>query len=203
MVERSKLHRLNNVLLGLIILINLYIILAPFSPAVAFWYQQKHDSKRELQLSHAIQPTNKSSSSPITKSQLQGDQVIIPSIFLDQTINEGSQTYTELSKGVWRWPNGSTPDKGGNTILIGHRFTYTDPRGVFYELNEVKLNDEIGVVWNNSVYDYSVTSINQVSPSQTSILDQTTQPEITLYTCTPLFSPKYRLVIVAQLEKNS
>jgi LPXTG-site transpeptidase (sortase) family protein len=196
----KKLHRLNNVLLGLIILINLYIIVAPFSPAIIFWYQQKHDVRRKQELSHIMQPAT---TTKIGSTTIQANQVIIPSILLDQNIYEGSQTYVELAKGVWRWPDGSTPDKGGNTILIGHRFTYTDPRGVFYELNEVKLGEQIGVIWNGVIYDYNVTNIAQDAPTETSILNQTTQPELTLYTCTPLFSPKYRLVIIAQLEKQS
>jgi LPXTG-site transpeptidase (sortase) family protein len=200
MPSDPKLRRINDGLLALIILLNLYIIVAPFSPALVFWYQKKYETKRQQQLVQKIQALTPSSRAVTSSSGSQPNQVIIPSILLDQTINEGSQMYVELDKGVWRWPDGSTPAKGGNTILIGHRFTYTNPRGVFYELNEVKLGDQIGVIWNNVSYDYKVSSINQVAPTQTSILDQTSQPEITLYTCTPLFAPKYRLVVVAQLE---
>jgi sortase A len=133
----------------------------------------------------------------------QPDQVIIPHIFLDQPIHEGHETYVELAQGVWRWPFGSTPAAGGNTILIGHRFTYTNPRGVFYELNDVRVGDRIGVIWQNKTYNYAVTSVSQVLPQNTTILSQTTQPELTLYTCTPLYVPKYRLVIVARLEHTS
>jgi len=198
--------RLNNLLLGLIICINLYIIASPFSPAIVFWYQKSHDSARQQTLREAIVVSSKPSTAlPSTSSgvSLTTNQLINPAILLDQTINEGSQTYTELAKGVWRWPGGSTPSQGGNTVLVGHRFTYTDPRGVFYELNQVKLGDTIGIIWDGTTYDYIVKSVSQVSPSQTAILDQSTQPEVTLYTCTPLFLPKYRLVVVAGLEAHS
>jgi sortase A len=201
-VQWFNLRRLNNILFGLIVLINLYIIIAPFTPAIVFWYQQHHERAKTQQLSQKIQTTNNSSNA-VASAKPEANQVIIPSILLDQTINEGSQMYQELDKGIWRWPSGSTPDKGGNTILIGHRFTYTNPRGVLYELNEVKLGDEVGIIWNNVTYDYEVSSINQVSPHQTSILNQSQQPEVTLYTCTPLVDPKYRLVVVATLESKS
>jgi sortase A len=111
-----------------------------------------------------------------------------------------SQQYKTLDKGIWRWPRSSTPDKGGNTVFIGHRFTYTNPRGVFYFLNKIKLSDEIGVFWNNKKYLYKVTSVSQVPPNDTAIEDNTPQPELTLFTCTPLWLPKDRLVIVANLE---
>jgi sortase A len=197
------LRRLNNVILALIILINLYVIVAPFTPAIVFWYQQHYDTKKIAQLREKLVEPSHSSASTTSTATSQTNQVIIPSILLDQTINEGTNTYSELAKGVWRWPSGSTPDKGGNTILIGHRFTYTNPRGVFYELNEVAIGDQIGIIWNNKTYDYTVTTITQDSPNQTSILNQTTQPEVTLYTCTPLFAPKFRLVVVATLDGRS
>ena len=98
---------------------------------------------------------------------------------------------------------GRTPDRGGNTVLIGHRFTYTTPRGVFYYLNKVKLNDEIGLWWNNKEYLYRVSGIKEVKPTDTAVENATTQPQLTLFTCTPLWLPKDRLVVVAQLETKS
>lgn len=205
MWRKVSLHQINNLMLGIIILTNLYIIIAPLTPALIYWYQKNYDSQRISQLNQKIvvPKVNKVISKASIPKPSQPNQVIIPSIFLDQPIYEGHETYVELAKGVWRWPSGSTPSSGGNTILIGHRFTYTNPKGVFYELNQIKIGDLIGVIWNNKTYDYKVSSINQVLPTQTSILNQTTQPEITLYTCTPLYAPKYRLVIVAKLEAKS
>jgi sortase A len=121
-------------------------------------------------------------------------------MLLDQPILEGRDTYAILNKGIWRWPASSTPDKGGNTVLLGHRFTYTNPRGVFYFLNKVKVGDEVGVVWQNTTYRYKVSGVKVVPPTDTSILNATEKPTLTLYTCTPLWWPKDRLVITAQLE---
>lgn len=200
MPNDRQLHRINNLLLALIIAVNLYIVLVPFAPGLIFWYQ-RNDTSRRQQLSQKIK-VNSSDPAP-SPAAPQPNQLVIPSILLDQKINEGNQTYVELAKGVWRWPKGSTPDQGGNTVFVGHRFTYTDPRGVFYELNEIKQGDSIGVIWNNKTYNYTVATINQVNPDDTAILQQTSESELTLYTCTPLFAPKYRLVIVADLENHT
>lgn len=113
-----------------------------------------------------------------------------------------AQQYKVLDKGIWRYPKGSTPDKGGNTVLIGHRFTYTNPRGVFYYLNKVAIGDEIGVFWNSKEYLYKVTTITVVDPHNTSIEDATSDARLTLFTCTPLWLPKDRLVVVAELETS-
>jgi LPXTG-site transpeptidase (sortase) family protein len=190
------------VLLAVIILVNLYIIVAPFAPAVIFWWQKDHTT-RSAQLKQLIQPPK-----PNVKSVTPGSPIptqntlIVPSMMLNASILEGTlrNEYKTLDQGIWRWPLGSTPDQGGNTILIGHRFTYTTPRGIFYELNQVAIGDEIGVFWNGKEYLYKVSTITVVPPSQTSILNQTTQAELTLYTCTPTWNPINRLVVVASLE---
>jgi len=195
-----RLSTINNILLGLIIVVDLYVILAPMFPAAAFWWQSHHTHTRQA-LTARLHPAKQPATKPAT---VQPNHVIIPSMLLDQSILEGpvSQQYRILDQGIWRWPAGSTPDKGGNTVLIGHRFTYTNPRGVFYFLNKVVIGDEIGLFWANQEYLYKVSSITVVPPTQTSIEDATTDARLTIFTCTPLWLPKNRLVVVAELERS-
>lgn len=197
-----KLRRINIVLLALIILINGYIIVAPLVPTVTFWWDNRGGT-RQQQLSVAIHPAKQTTGASSTGKPTT-NKVIIPSMLLDQPILEGpvSQTYSILNKGIWRWPKGSTPAKGSNTVLIGHRFTYTQPKGVLYYLNKVKIGDEIGLRWDNTFYTYRVTSIREVPPTEVSIQDPTPDARLTIFTCTPLWLPKDRLVVVAELEGN-
>lgn len=190
-----KLTKINNLLLCLIILINLYIIVAPLVPSVIFWWQSNHTNRKQA-LTTQIQHAKPSKSQP--------NHIVIPSMLLNQPILEGpvSKQYAILDKGIWRWPDSSTPDKGGNTTLLGHRFTYTDPRGVFYFLNKVKMGDEIGMFWNSKEYLYKVSNISEVSPTDTAIENPTKDARLTLFTCTPLWLPKNRLVVVAELEHS-
>lgn len=192
--------RANRILLGLIILVNGYIIIAPFIPVVTFWWNDHGGTKRAA-LTAQIHPRKSSSPAPSTNHP---NSVVIPSMLLDQPIHEGPvrDTYKILNNGIWRWPNGSTPDKGSNTTLIGHRFTYTQPKGVFYYLDKVKINDEIGVWWSNKLYTYRVSTITEVEPTQTSIQDPTADSRLTIFTCTPLWLPHNRLVVVAELENT-
>jgi LPXTG-site transpeptidase (sortase) family protein len=197
-----NLAKINNLLVALIILVNAYIIIAPFWPEVVFYWQNHQGKQQQLQRDIQSLKTSKSGSTSLAS---QPNQVIVPSMLLDQPILEGPtiNRYAVLNRGIWRWPLASTPDKGGNTVLIGHRFTYTNPRGVFYFLNKIQSGNEIGVIWNHKKYRYKVVSITQVPPTDTTIQNNTANPELTLFTCAPLLLPKDRLVIVADLETKS
>lgn len=188
---QRNLPFINSSLLILIILINSYLIITPFLPTISHKIKAADKNQvKELsrQVHQAPLPTH------------QPNSLTIPSILLDEQIHEGKNVYATLNKGIWHWPAGSTPEQGGNTVLIGHRFTYTNPKGPFYFLNKVKVEDEIGVRWNNKKYIYRVNKIEVVPPKQTEILNPSTEPTLTLYTCTPLWWPKQRLVISASLE---
>jgi LPXTG-site transpeptidase (sortase) family protein len=189
------LSRINSVLLGLIILVDGYIIAAPLIPKTWLWWQQHH-----TQTVHHLEAQLHTLSHDSTANTIKQDLLIIPAIALEAPLHEGANTYKELAKGVWYWPGGSSPDQGGNTVLVGHRFTYTNPRGVFYSLDKLRIGDEIGVIWRAKKYVYKVSETKVVPPTDTAIEASTNQPTLTLYTCTPLWWPKNRLVIIAHLE---
>jgi LPXTG-site transpeptidase (sortase) family protein len=195
-----KLSKINNILLILIIIINGYVILAPTLPAILFKIDGRGGTKEKqlTTLIHTPVASSKSTVAPV----VQPNHVVIPSMLLNQPIYDGpvKDTYSILDKGIWRWPLGSTPDKGGNTVLIGHRFTYTNPKGVFYYINKLTVGNEIGVWWNNKEYVYKVVSSSEVPPTDVAIENNTTNPELTLFSCTPLWNPYDRLVVVADLE---
>lgn len=198
------LSRINNALLVLVIVVNAYVISVPFLPQLLFAIDQGRGKQQALEqtLQAGSQPTGSNGGQASPPSSAQGNRVIVPSMLLDQPIVEGTNMYRALDQGVWRWPGGSTPDKGGNTVILGHRFTYTQPKGVFYFLDKAKVNDTVGMVWNGQTYLYRVTSTKVVQPTQTEILNPTTKPTLTMYTCTPLWLPNQRLVVVAELVND-
>lgn len=194
---RISLRQVNNILFRLIVAINLYIIAAPFTPQLIYWWQSHHTNRQE-QLTQTVHKTT-------TPVQAQPNSLIIPAMMLHQPTLEGpkSNWFNILKQGIWRWPDSSTPDKGGNTVFLAHRFSYTGPHGAFYYLDKLRPGDEIGVVWSNKTYTYRVASISQVPPTDTAIQNNTSDARITLFTCTPLWHPVNRLVVVAELEKKS
>ena len=200
---RISFRQANNILLALIVLIDGYIILAPQYPKLEYWWRTNH-SHTQQKLTAQVHAQAKQPSTTPTTPVAQANTLTVPSMLLNTPVLEGAvkDTYRVLDQGIWHWPLGSSPDKGGNTVLIGHRFTYTNPKGIFYYMDKVQVGDEIGLIWNQKPYTYKVTSITEVEPTETSVTDATADARLTMYTCTPLWNPKHRLVVVAELENT-
>jgi len=199
--SRPSLRQVNNLLFAAIVVINLYIIAAPVWPQMTYWWQSHH-SNRRAELSQIIhQPSNTSAKPPA----LARNSLVIPAMLLNSPTLEGPESnwFNLLKQGIWRWPDSSTPDKGGNTVFLAHRFSYTGPHGAFYYLDKVRVGDEIGVIWSGKTYNYTVVSSTEVPPTDTAIEDNTADARITLFTCTPLWHPVNRLVVVAKLKDAS
>lgn len=199
-MRRPTLRHVNTGLLVAIVLINGYIIAAPLAPAISFWWSEhtNHTSQKLSTQLHTPRTHHSGATTPVPA----GHRLVIPSMQLDAEVFDGTSIYT-LNKGLWHRPNSSTPDAGGNTVIAGHRFTYTNPHGILYYLDKVKVGDELGLYWNNVRYLYKVSEVKVVEPTAVQIEDNTPDARLTIYTCTPLWSPHDRLVVVAELESKS
>jgi sortase A len=122
--------------------------------------------------------------------------LVIPKINVDAPILDGADAQT-LNRGFWRRPKTSTPDKGGNTVITGHRFLYTSGPNTFYDLNKVIKGDDIIVYWGGKEYSYRVDEVKVVEPEDIEIEEFTNYTVLTLYTCTPIWTSKQRLVVRA------
>lgn len=192
--DNAGLRRFNNFLTFVVIGISLYIIIMPVVPQIQFWLKQRSGGMSNTVVYSA---DDKAGSKPIPKD----NRLVIPQMALDATVNEGKYANT-LKHGLWRRPNTSTPDKGGNTVIVGHRFTYSSP-AIFYHLDKIKVNDELSLFWEEKEYRYKIQEIKTVEPSAVEVEDNTEEPTLTLYTCTPLWTSKHRLVIVAKLIEDT
>lgn len=179
------LRHVNRLLFALIILINGYILLAPLWPDVSYRIRAATTA-----------PLAETDFGQLDRSY---NHVVIPRLRLDEPIYDNPDPST-LDQGVWLRPNGSTPDQGSNTVLTGHRWLYNDPSAaVFYNLDKVKHDDKIVVVWDGKVYVYTVRDIKTVPPTAVEVEDPTDDDRLTVYTCTPLWTAADRLVLNAEL----
>lgn len=127
------------------------------------------------------------------------DRILMPQIGVSMPIFESDSAST-LLKGGWLFPGTSTPDKGGNTVVFGHRFRYLPPlSNTFYSLDKINIGDTFTVAWKGKVYNYKVKDKKIIEPTDFFVLNKTSEAEITLITCAPLFSTKQRLVVIAYL----
>ena len=126
------------------------------------------------------------------------NRLTIPQIGIDMPVFLNDDVRT-LIKGGWMFPHTSTPDKSGNTVIFGHRFKFLPPIGnTFYSLDKLKVGEEFELSWQGQIYKYRVTESKVVEPTDLSVLNPTTSPRLTLITCSPLFTSKQRLVVIAE-----
>ncbi|MDB5176304.1 MAG: putative sortase family protein [Candidatus Saccharibacteria bacterium] len=187
------LRQFNHLLTGIVILLAVYILVAPFLPRAALYAARATDKKHGYAYQNRVRPQPSSTAKPVPSD----NRLVIPSLELNQPISESKSISVLNNGGTWRRPKTSTPDKGGNTVIIGHRYTYKG-LSTFYNLDQLKYDDVIIIYWQGKEHDYRVRENKVVPPSTVSIEAPSDDPRLTLYTCTPLWNAKSRLVIVAE-----
>ena len=102
----------------------------------------------------------------------------IPSIDLSVIFEEGIDART-LSRGVGHIPNTALPGSSGNVGLAAHRDTY------FRRLQELHAGDVVVIRTLAATYQYAVSGIEIVDPSDVDVLNDVGSPMLTLVTCYP------------------
>jgi sortase A len=138
----------------------------------------------------------------------------IPRLDVVVPIAEGVSNKKVLDKGmVGHYSEGKLKTampsaKTGNFALAGHRNTHGEP---FRYINRLEKGDDIVVETQDEYYVYKMTSTLPVtSPSNTSVIGPVppqsgfTGPGryITLTTCTPEFTSKYRLIVWGKMVEE-
>ncbi|MEU5533557.1 class E sortase [Streptomyces sp. NPDC020362] len=138
----------------------------------------------------------------------------IPALDVVAPIAEGVSNKRVLDKGmVGHYGEGALKTampsaKTGNFGLAAHRNTHGEP---FRYINKLKPGDAVVVETQDTYYVYKVTSTLPVTaPSNTSVLNPIprgsgfTEPGryITLTTCTPEFTSKYRLIVWGKMVEE-
>jgi sortase A len=121
--------------------------------------------------------------------------LVIPRIGLDQVVVEGTGP-SQLAAGPGHYPGTPLPGQQGNAAIAGHRTTHGRP---FYNLDALGSGDPITVTTLQGTFHYAVIHTEVVAPTDVAVLAPSSDPELTLTTCTPRYSAAQRLVVVARL----
>lgn len=108
-----------------------------------------------------------------------------------------------LELGVVHYPGTAHPGQAGNFFITGHSSYYPWAQGkyktIFARLHQLNAGDEYWVYYRGDKHRYVVREKREVSPSDTSVLDQPRDMRIaTMMTCTPIGTALRRLILVAQ-----
>ncbi|WP_030233190.1 class E sortase [Streptomyces sp. NRRL S-350] len=133
--------------------------------------------------------------------------IYLPKLGLKFPIAEGTSKSAVLDKGlVGHYPGTGMPgDKAGNFALAAHRNTHGEP---FRYINQLSKGDKVVVETAAGYYTYEITGgIPETSPSNVSVIKPVPNGAgyagpgryITLTTCTPEFTSKFRLIVFGKM----
>ncbi len=183
----SRKFRLGKYLTIAMIVAGGFILIYPFYPMIEYqlgWLDTGSLADSKLPEADDIDPNE--------------NILIIQKIGVKVPIVEG-ENESALNRGAWHIPGTAYPDNGGNTVISAHRFQFLPPNNkTFYLLDKLDLNDKIVIFWRGVKREYNVSKIFEVDNDDLSVHENTDNEQITLYTCTPLFSTARRLVIIGQ-----
>lgn len=179
---------------------SVWFALRPFIPAVQLvlnkqtspevftesYYQEKYGFSADAATTFRVN----------VAESLVGDRLIIPSIGIDIELIGGEDQNKALSKGAWVVPGSVRPGDVGEMVITGHRFEVLPPaKNTFYNLDKMVSGDVFIVIFDGYAYRYQVRSTEVVNPEDYNIgTRDVTGSEITLYTCTPLWTATQRLL---------
>jgi sortase A len=131
-------------------------------------------------------------------------RLVIPSASIEGDVVVGKSQEAML-EGFWHFPLSSIPDTVGNTVIFGHRFDKIPPeKETFYNLDKVNIGDKIYIRQkNDKEISYTIIEKYVVEKNDRSVLQESSNYRLTLITCTPLWTAKKRLVVVAIQDEVS
>ncbi|MET9662899.1 class E sortase [Streptomyces sp. NPDC006510] len=135
----------------------------------------------------------------------------IPRLGLVAPVAQGVSKSGVLDKGyVGHYPRTAQPGQAGNFALAGHRNTHGEP---FRYINRLRRGDRIAVETRDAVYTYAVgRTLARTSARDSGVIAAVPRSNVkpytgygragsyvTLTTCTPEFTSRYRLVVWGEL----
>lgn len=121
--------------------------------------------------------------------------LLIPRLNTQTAIIEGTGKQ-ELDRAPGHLTGSPLPGQPGNAVIAGHRDSH------FRNLRQLRRGDLLMLETGGDVHVYRVVDQTIVVPTDTSVLDPTTRPTLTLITCYPFFfvghAPK-RYILRAEL----
>ncbi len=133
-----------------------------------------------------------------TQGPEQATRIQIPAIGIDAPIVQGDG-WEQLKKGVGQRIGSANPGDNGNVVLSAHNDIFGE---IFRDLDRLKPGDEVTIYTNQRSYTYIVSENNVVEPTQVDIMDNTSQPTLTLISCYPYLVDDQRIAITARLQTD-
>lgn len=186
-VTQSKLILFQQFLAGLLIFIGFLLIVYAASKNFNFGFTRQ------------IEKTQNQNQIEVAKAN-KAVKIAIPKINKVLDITDGTfdgSHWVVSESGVSFYTNSSLPEAGGNTVLYGHNKAV-----ILGGLVALVKGDRIELTLDSGkVLAYEVSETKTIKPTEVDILNQTTEPRLTIYTCTG-FLDSARFVVLAKRVDN-
>jgi sortase A len=157
------------------------------------------EGNRELDRILSRKATNAAPGIAIPDGGLIG-RVEIPKLHLSAVVFQGADS-SVLDHGIGHVDSSALPGQPGNVVFAAHRDTF------FRSLRNIRKGDLVTVTTESGPRNYEVSSTEVVKPNDTSVLDPTAEPTLTLITCYPFYyvghAPKRFIVRALETENNA
>ncbi len=125
-------------------------------------------------------------------------EIKIPNINLNGIIYEKESKQNNIDKNIVIMNDSSYPNEKGGIVIIGAH-SGTGPLAYFKNLNMLKINDKVEIIYENKKYDYYVTNIYLDSKDGSIIVNNyNSTSKLYLYTCNPKDKNNYLVVVCEQ-----
>lgn len=167
--------------------------------AIAIYRTWQHENPNRLQFNVANTELNQfekqKNNGPAVPVGLSIQDIGIYSAII--SAQKSGSNWETTDSGISYLSSSSIPGEIGNSILYGHNW-----KSILGNLYKARPGQRIEIVYsNNEKRSFIINTIQVVSPDQASVLKNTNDKRITLYTCTGFLDQK-RLVVVAMLEES-
>lgn len=189
--ERKK-NKIVPLILGLVLLLSgAYVLSVSLAPALPDITGDTQATAKKL---------------TVTQPSVGENRLYIPQINVDVALVEiaGNES-AALDKGaIHRSPSSGNPADGGNYVVAAHRFTMgvtpqqTRLKSPFYHIDKVAVGDQLYIDYNGLRYAYKVSEKKLVELTEVGIEARTSEPQLTLYSCTLSGSRDGREVVIAK-----
>ncbi len=145
----------------------------------------------------------------VTRTISPDPKLLIPKLNIDVPVHFGIDSSTVMSamnNGVahYRIPGADAfPGQIGNLVITGHSagdvYSSNPYKYIFSGLERLESGDQIYINYESVRYTYKVTKKEVIEPTNVAaLIFDTNKPILTLVTCTPLGTSKYRLLVTAE-----
>lgn len=150
--------------------------------------------------------------SAVVRSGILPEKIVIEKIGVSSPVMNPDTTDiaaldAELKKGAVRYPGSGFLNEESNMFLFGHSTGFKNVRNKAYEafnhLDKLNVGDVIKVYAEDSVYEYTVTSVSLATAEEVLVTFSTGKKMLTLSTCDTFGKKEDRFVVTAEFVKQS